>query len=81
MHLSSREGEMMSPRERYYNDPAFHTLVDIMIHAIMENNYTPSEMRDAALLASIRYEETHVVPRIYPQEMIDWLDGRGRDRP
>jgi hypothetical protein len=67
---------MMSPRERYANDPVFHKLVDTMIGAIMQCQYTPSEMRDAALFASIRYEETHVRPRIYPKEITDWLDGK-----
>ena len=65
---------MKSPRERYYDDPAFHRLVDTMVAAIIDCNYTASEMRDAALLASIRYEETHVNPSVYPKEILDWLD-------
>lgn len=66
----------MSPRERYWNDAAFKMLVDMMVKQIMECQYTPSEMRDAALLASIRYEETHTTTRMYPKEIVDWLDGK-----
>jgi len=42
----------------------------------MQAQYTPSEMRDAALLASIKYEETTVRIMSYPKEIIDWLDGK-----
>ena len=48
------------PRERYRNDPAFKNLVDMMTHQILSCNYTPSEMREAAILASIRYEEINI---------------------
>ena len=67
---------MKSPRERYFDDPIFHQLVDTMVSAIMQSQFTPSEIRDAALLASIRYEELNVIPRMYPKEVIDWLDGK-----
>ena len=50
----------MTQRERYYNDPAFHTLVSYMVNFIMKNQYSPSEMRDAAVMASIIYEEQTV---------------------
>jgi len=69
----------MSPRDRYCNDPMFHSLVDMMVAAIMDAKYTPSEMRDAALLASIKYEELHVHPRAYPKEIIDWLNKKGNE--
>jgi hypothetical protein len=44
-------------RERYNNDPHFRVLVDMMVGHIHEVNYTPSEMREAAMLASIIYED------------------------
>jgi hypothetical protein len=47
-------------RERYNNDPHFRVLVDMMVGHIHELNYTPSEMREAAMLASIIYEEHNV---------------------
>jgi hypothetical protein len=42
--------------QKYYNDPEFKTLVDVMENFIHQNKYTPSEMREAALMASINYE-------------------------
>ena len=58
-----------SAESRYENDPAFHTLVDIIYKWVVENQYTPSEVRDAAMLAALHYEmyyaRTHsVVPNI-----------------
>jgi len=43
--------------DRYYNDPQFHALVDMMVSHIINCKYTPSEMREAAILASIKYEQ------------------------
>jgi len=40
----------------------FRSLVDTMVANINQCNYTPSEMREAALLASIIYEELTVRP-------------------
>lgn len=47
---------MDTMRSRYYNDPEFKTLVDVMESFIHQNKYTPSEMREAAVMASINYE-------------------------
>jgi hypothetical protein len=60
---------MKTPRERYYNDPQFHALVDLMTSHMMQANYTPSEMREAALLASIKYYEMR------PQGLVVNADG------
>lgn len=51
---------MKSMRERYNNDPVFHTMVDTMVAHITTGNFTPSEMREAAIFASIIYEESHI---------------------
>lgn len=48
---------MMNPRDKYNHDPQYHILVDFMIHEIERCNYTPSEMREAAVLACILYEQ------------------------
>lgn len=51
---------MMSKEERYLNDPMFHALVDMMLKAIVCGDFTPTEIREAAMLAQIKYEYTHV---------------------
>jgi len=50
---------MMTAEDRYHNDPIFHTLVDQIYAAILQKHYTPTEVRDAAMLASLKYEYTH----------------------
>lgn len=45
------------PRERYFHDPQFKAFVDMLTSHILQCNYTPSEIREAALLASIKYYE------------------------
>lgn len=73
---------MRTIREKYLNDTDFHTLVDMMVYHIEIANYTPSEMRQAAILASIIYEEMRINPRSYIlptieknlEEIHKWLD-------
>lgn len=49
-----------SPEHRYQTDPVFRCLVDMLEASIHRAQFTPSELRDAAMLASIRYENTQV---------------------
>ncbi|MFA6309820.1 MAG: hypothetical protein WC677_08865 [Clostridia bacterium] len=51
---------MKTPRDKYLNDVKYKMLVDMMIASIDDCNYTPSEMREASVLASILYEERHI---------------------
>ncbi|OEU75921.1 MAG: hypothetical protein BA864_05005 [Desulfuromonadales bacterium C00003093] len=55
---------METPRTKYYHDPEYHQLVDTMIGCIHKCHYTPSELREAALLASILYEEQQLPKRV-----------------
>lgn len=48
------------PRDRYFNDPQFKSLMDYMTSFLMNCDFTPSEMRMAAVLASIKYEEMNI---------------------
>lgn len=48
----------MTPREKYYNDPHYHALVENLVVLITECQMTPSEIREAAVLACIIYEES-----------------------
>lgn len=47
---------MKSPKERYENDAAYHAAVDMMESLIHTGQFTPSEMREMAVLASIHHE-------------------------
>lgn len=62
---------MMSMNRKYNEDPAFRRLVDYMVSAIIENQYTPSEMREAAMCASIKYEMAFVRPTMVLNKPID----------
>ena len=48
---------MQSIQERYYYDPAVRALVDALEHHIHDLQFTPSEVRECAMLAAIRYEQ------------------------
>ena len=54
---------MKTPEEKYQNDASYKMLVDWMIAHIENCQFTPSEMREAAMLASILYEQMHIRPR------------------
>ena len=51
--------QIYNARKRYQTDPVFKALVDTMTAAIVKCQYTPSEMREAAIMASIKYEEQY----------------------
>jgi len=51
---------MKTPREKNMNDPEYHQLVVMLENFIERAQFTPSELREAALLASINYEMRHV---------------------
>ena len=57
----------LSSRERYQTDPLFRMLADT-IYRIAEqahadgNTFTPTELREAAMVAAIRMEERHMRP-------------------
>jgi len=57
---------MKTPRDKYYNDNHFRALVDMMVGHIHQCNYTPSEMREAAILASIIHEQETIRSIIVP---------------
>ena len=52
----------MPTRDRYQNDPVFHRLVDMLRHALLDSNFTATEVREAAMLACEMHEYQHVRP-------------------
>ena len=51
---------MKSPREKYMNDPEYHHLVCMLEGLIEQARFTPSELREASILACINYEMRHI---------------------
>jgi hypothetical protein len=51
---------MKSPKDKYMNDPEYHHLVCTLEQLIEQARFTPSELREACILASINYEMRHV---------------------
>ena len=55
-----------TPEERYYNDNTFHCVVDMLENLIRQCELAPSEVREAAMLATVHHELRstiwHVVP-------------------
>ena len=51
---------MKTPKEKYLNDPEYHHLVSTLESLIESAQFTPSELREACILASINYEMRHV---------------------
>lgn len=54
---------MKSPREKYQNDPEYNHLVCMLESMIEQARFTPSELREACVLASINYEMRHIRDR------------------
>lgn len=51
---------MKTPKEKYMNDPEYHHLVSMLESLIEKARFTPSELREACILASINYEMRHI---------------------
>jgi hypothetical protein len=51
---------MKTPAEKYKNDPGYNQLVRVLEDFIERARFTPSELREAAILACINYEMRHV---------------------
>lgn len=47
----------------YHNSPTFKTLVDIIYHQLLQGQYSASEVREAATMASIKYEQEFKLPK------------------
>lgn len=52
--------QLDSPREKYMNDPEYNRLVCVLESMIERAQFTPSELREACVLACINYEMRHV---------------------
>ncbi len=55
----------------YHEDPYVRHMIDTMVSMIDELQFTPSEMREMAVFASCRFEQTRTRP---PRVIIDPAD-------
>lgn len=63
----------MTIYDRYHNDPSFKVLVDLLRSQIYNAKYTPTEIREAALLAQIMFE-SEKMPSYIIEEKIKLID-------
>jgi hypothetical protein len=57
--------------DRYDRDPQFRVLTDQLEYLIANAKMTPTEVREAAVLATIHYEQRSVRPFIIPLRTLD----------
>jgi len=53
---AARAGSRLSAEDRYLRDPFFHYLVDNMQAFLAQHDYTPTELREAAILAATLHD-------------------------
>ena len=56
---------MMNPEEAYKYDATFHRVVDLMRAHLSVYEITPSELRQAAILAATMHEAQRVKPHVF----------------
>ena len=47
-------------RLKYMSDPIFHAIVEMMYAGIAKMDYSPTELRQAAMFAAIKFEQENV---------------------
>ena len=62
---------MRYPDERYKHDVQFKMLVDTLYKMIKDTQFTPTEIREAALLAQIHFEYDNPRPIMVSPEMAE----------
>jgi len=61
---------MMTVEERYHRDAEFHQLVDVICAWIEHCQYTPTEVREAAMLAAIHYDQRTLRPLLFDGDSV-----------
>jgi hypothetical protein len=58
------------PDERYRRDPQFAQLVDMLYMFFKRAEFTPTELREACVLAQIKYEQHHPRPILFSTQLL-----------
>lgn len=66
------------PWDDYQSDPVFMRLVDMMYALILQADYTPSEVRRAAMMACIKIEMYRPAPKIFMRAQDLTIAERGK---
>ena len=56
--------DIYKAEEAYRNDPAFHNLIEMLRTFIIKLEFTPSELREAAMFAYYLHEQTKPIEPI-----------------
>lgn len=59
---------MKTPAERYRQDPYFYNIVNLLRAELARGDFTPSELREAVILAATMHEMEHVRPLFPPNK-------------
>ena len=55
-HLEAMRESLKTPQGKYENDTQYHQIVDVIEHLLHDAQFSPSEVREAAVLACIHFE-------------------------
>ena len=72
---------MTSAKDRYRTDPVFHRLVDILRGILHENQATPSELREALMLAAYIEEMENPGPALHRIDSLRRIITHGEPDP
>lgn len=64
---------MRTLNDRYHNDPVFHQLVDTMYSMIVNLKTTPTEIREAAMFAQLKFEMENPRPITISEDLLKQL--------
>ena len=71
---------MNTPEDRYKTDPAYRTLVDLIESQLERAQFSPSEVRECAVMACIHYEMRQAHAPMMPQRVRGALEELKRYR-
>ena len=54
-----------TPQDRYLQDNGFHLMVIYLEALILDERYTPSELREAIILAVVHYNNKTIRPKLF----------------